>query len=72
MSQCLSCLLLSAEAYLVPLGKRKKGEEPLSMVRAIGAVREGAGAEGLICTALTPVLQDMAKGLCSVLEIQHL
>lgn len=35
------------------------------MVWAKGAVWEGAGAEGLVCTVLTPVLQAMAKGLCS-------
>lgn len=41
------------------------------MVWAKGAVWEGAGAEGLVCTALTPVLQAMAKGLCSAAGHKH-
>lgn len=43
MAQCLSSPLLLAEAYLLPLGKRKKGEEPPSMVRALRPVWEMQG-----------------------------
>lgn len=38
MSLCLTSPLLGPEVYLVPLGKRKKGEKPPSTVWAIGAV----------------------------------
>lgn len=71
MSQCLSSPLLGAEAYLLPLGKRKKGEEPHSIAWAKGAVWVVAGAEGLVYTALTSVLQDVAKGLYSAVGHKH-